>query len=300
MIDFSTLTEEDQEIIQDVLEYKPKKLSRKAEHYDVYVSLTSSPERLSKVGIVLNLLDLSHVKEIHVNIPKFYRNDRKGPKYKEEDIEFLQRLDSRIKIFVLPTDLGPATKIIPTLQRIRKKNSLVISIDDDVAYPLDMVNDLINNAAKYTKNIICMSGFTFNANGMGEEGEYYEEQTDWDRGLWPNPRRVKYPYIDVLEGFSGVCYNKSLMTPSVIRLIMKINGIDTKCKLSDDLTISYSLAAHRIPIRSLRRHEDMVPFPYGEQGDALHAGSGVELETDSDWDPNFLKYAECLQMIYES
>lgn len=301
MIDFNTLTEEDQDIIQDVLEYEPKKLSKSSKDYDIYISLTSSPERLNKVGIVLNLLDLTHIKEIHINIPKFYRNDSKGPKYKKEDIEFLQKLDSRINIFILEKDLGPATKIIPTLQRIRKKKSLIISIDDDIAYPLDMVNDLINAAAKYNKNIICMSGFTFNGDGMGEEGEYYEEQTNWERQLWPNSKKVRYPYIDVLEGFSGVCYNKALMTKSVINLIMKINNLNIKCKLSDDLTISYSLAYHKIPIRSLTRHDEMIPFPYGEQGDALHAGSGVDLSgDDSGYDPNFIKYAECLDIIHNT
>lgn len=276
------------DIIEEILEYKPKKLLKSATKYDVYITLTSSPERLDKVISVLNLLDIRYVKEIHINLPKFYRNDKKLV-YKQSHIDNLKKSNPKIKIFRLKDDLGPITKILPTIERIKKNNSLIISIDDDIAYPFDMITDLINNSAKYPNNIICMSGFIFGGRNMkkSNDSEYYE-QADWDRYLWPVKKYPKFPYIDVLEGFSGVCYNRSLINDQMILYIKYLNSL---CKLSDDLTISYMFSYFNIPIRSLGRHSEMIPLPYGEEGESLHGGG------DDDIDMNFIKYGECLKII---
>ena len=270
-------TNEDQEEILETLKYEPH--YNHSKYPKTYVSLTSSPERLKNVGLMLSLLDLSHVSEIHINLPQHYRNDPKLT-YGAENILFLERLDSRIKVFVLKEDLGPVTKILPTLMRI--KTGLVISVDDDIAYPFDMISQLMNAAVKNPGQVTCGGGFTFGGKGMGEYGEYFESTTWQD--MWP-AKPAKYPFVDILEGYSSVIYNKKLFTKSVISLILELNKA---CRLSDDLTISYSLASHSIKIKSLKRGEDIFPFSYGEGADALHVGEGGV-------DANFIKYEKCLK-----
>lgn len=274
-------TNEDHDEILGILKYKPNYRYKK--YPKTYLSLTSSPERLKNVGLMLSLLDLSHISEIHINLPVYYRNDPKFS-YKEDDIHFLKKLDSRIKIFRPKKDLGPVTKILPTLMRV--KTGLVISVDDDIAYPFDIISQLMNAAVKNPKEITCGGGFTFGGKGMGEYGEYFRG-TKW-KNLWP-ANCAKYPFVDILEGYSSVAYNKSLMNMDVIDLILHLNKF---CKLSDDLTISYSLRIRGVKIKSLKRGEDIYPFSYGQQADALHKGGGEGGE-----DANFIKYKKCLMEL---
>lgn len=270
-------TNEDQDEILETLKHIPHYASFR--YPKTYISLTSSPERLKNVGLMLSLLDLSKISEIHINLPKHYRNDPKLT-YNPDDIRFLERLDSRIKVFVIKKDLGPVTKILPTLMRI--KSGSVISVDDDIAYPFDMISQLMNAAVKTPNQVTCGGGFTFGGKGMGKYGEYFES-TNW-QDMWP-AKSAKYPFVDILEGYSSVIYNKKLFTKSVIDLILELNK---SCKLSDDLTISYSLASHGIKIKSLKRGEDIFSFSYGEGADALHVGEGGV-------DANFIKYEKCLK-----
>ncbi len=272
-------TNENQAEVLEILNYEPK--YKYPKYPKTYLSLTSSPERLKNVGLMLSLLDLSHISEIHVNLPVHYRNDPKFS-YDENDIYFLERLDSRIKIFRPKQDLGPVTKIIPTLMRI--KTGLIISVDDDIAYPFDMISQLMNSAVKNPNEITCGGGFTFGGKGMGSYGEYFKS-TKWEN-MWP-AKRAKYPFVDILEGYSSVIYNKKLVNKKVINMIMHLNKF---CKLSDDLTISYSLRSNGVNIKSLKRGEDIYPFSYGQQADALHVGAdGI--------DANFIKYEKCLTEV---
>jgi hypothetical protein len=49
-------------------------------------------------------------------------------------------------------DLGPGTKLIPTL--IRFPSSLIITIDDDIVYPENLVGTLLNESRNYPRDII--------------------------------------------------------------------------------------------------------------------------------------------------
>ncbi len=68
-------TNEDQNEILEILNYKPD--YKYSKYPKTYLSLTSSPERLKNVGLMLSILDLSHISEIHINLPVHYRNDPK-------------------------------------------------------------------------------------------------------------------------------------------------------------------------------------------------------------------------------
>ena len=52
--------------------------------------------------------------------------------------------DNKIKIF-RTEDLGPATKLIPTVERITDPETIIIVCDDDLVYHPDMIKEHIKN-----------------------------------------------------------------------------------------------------------------------------------------------------------
>lgn len=251
----------------------------------VYLTLTSSPLRLKYVPLMLSFLDLTHVYQIHINLPRYYRN-KKNETYKESDINYLKSLDSRIRVYRPPKDLGPITKVLPTLKRIKDKNSIIISLDDDIGYYRSQINELIYHSFRSNKSIYGGEGFVF--------GDY--EGSDFNRKLWPgSPCRG---CVDILEGWAGIAYPKWVVTGKMLDRMAKNSRLNVDCKLSDDLIISEALAYYGINrrvINSKYYNELPVPFHYGELGDALHKGSGVGGETSEGvMDENMAKYDRCI------
>ena len=45
--------------------------------------------------------------------------------------------------------------MLPALRRIRNKKSIIISMDDDIAYPMGMVNEMIyQKVIKYPRGVL--------------------------------------------------------------------------------------------------------------------------------------------------
>ena len=251
----------------------------------IYISLTSSPLRLKNIPLMLSFLDLTHVYEIHINLPKYYRN-KKGEVYKQKEIDYIQSLDSRIKVYRIDKDIGPITKILPTLKRVKNNKAIIISVDDDIGYPRSIINELVYYTYKNPKVVWGGEGFNF--------GDY--EGSDFDRRKWPKGKTRNS--VDILEGWASIAYPKWLITSKMLKRMELGVKLSTDCKLSDDLIISEALAYYKIPrkvIHSDYYEELPIPFEYGLGADALHKGSGVGGEkSDNVMDENMAKYDRCL------
>jgi len=97
----------------------------------LWVSLTSSPARLGFVESVLQSPDLRHVSGVFLNLPDTYR-----PTGEEYTVSArLYGSCSKLWINRCGADIGPATKIIPTIRALqvsgRPLHDIVVSIDDD-------------------------------------------------------------------------------------------------------------------------------------------------------------------------
>ena len=280
MLNFHSLSGDELKIAHELLNIKSKKITPKVRNYlnqhKVYISMTSGPLRLRRVPIVLNLLDLSEIYEIHINLPMLYRNKEK---YKQSDIDLVKSVDSRIKIHRISKDIGPLSKIIPTLLRVKDPLAIIISIDDDIGYPFNFVSSLVHQSIHRPKEICCGSGFGLNHMNMRSDS-------------WP--RKSSRGCVDIVEGWGGIAYKKSIVTNKMIKEILYLNNLSIDCKLSDDFTISYVLSAHDIKSREVPGILDnLEPFSYGRDADALHKGSGVEKGESM----NIVKYHRCLENI---
>lgn len=253
--------------------------------HSVYASMTSSPDRLGKCGIVVsNILVNPYIKKFFVNLPEKYRNKES---YRREDVEKLKKLDCRIEIRWIREDIGPISKILPSLQAIQDNLAIVMSFDDDVFYPPSLINELIYYSIRYPKIICGGAGFSFG-----------DMENIIDRKNWPEKRKPRFPDVDVIEGWGGVAYRKGLMD---LKLIERLNKLSTVCKLSDDIVISYSLAKARIKRKVISNkfytgNRDVFPLSYGLGEGALHQGSGTG-GVEEGADANMEKYRDCLEKI---
>lgn len=255
--------------------------------HKVYVSLTTSPIRLRKITTMLSIvIRCPYVDKVVITLPLLYRN--KEP-YDEKDIEFVKSLDYRIRIKRIKTDIGPITKILPFLQSVPDDDAIVISLDDDIGYPISLFNELIYYSVHKPNVIHTGAGFIF--------GDY--DNSDINRKYWPQRRAPVSPYKDIVEGWGGIAYKKRFVD---FDLLYTLNSSSNVCKLSDDLTISLVLTQKGIKKREIDDEyydRDMLfPFNYGLQEDALHRGSGVDSKSDcTEHDINMEKYKKCIKSL---
>lgn len=263
-----------------------KKIMSYINKHGVYGSMTSSPDRLKKASTVISIIMTNpYIKKLYINLPKKYRN--KDP-YNSRDVQYIENIDPRIEIRWLDEDIGPISKILPSLQKIRDKKAIIISFDDDVFYPPALINELIYYSIRYPYLIPGGAGFSFG-----------DMEDIINRKKWPEKRKPKWPNLDVIEGWGSVAYRKEMVD---LNFVKKLNKLGTVCKLSDDLTLSYSHASYSIKRKLISNkyysgNEDVFPLQYGLGEGALHKGSGTEHTNVAD--ANMIKYKECIDLIGE-
>lgn len=115
----------------------------------VVLTLTTIPSRLSYKdddGIKACIESLHNQNyigyEIHFNIP--YTNNSTQAEYTIP--EWLENYN-KIKVF-RTDDLGPVTKLIPTVERVTDPNTVIIVCDDDLVYHPDMVSEHVRHQAE--------------------------------------------------------------------------------------------------------------------------------------------------------
>jgi hypothetical protein len=263
-----------------------KKIKNFLKKHKVYITLTSSPKRLQKLEAVLATLDLQYVHHINIVLPLTFGRD--NTKYSTKLIAKLKKFP-KVKIIRVKKDLGPITKMLPTLEKIKDKQALVISIDDDMAYPMGMVNEMIYQ--KVVKHPDCVI--------EGSRSFFRRSDIRDFETLWPQSIKKGKPHIDVVEGWLGVVYNKKLTNTKMMKDLSKLSK---DCYLSDDIVISYVLAKHNICRQQIENRYTYDPYlyKYGAGEDALHRGGGLDKKIDIAPhvdDLNFKKYRRCLKKI---
>jgi hypothetical protein len=281
------LPDVDRQQIQRAIRRPVRTLNAKEKAYirrhKVYVTLTSDPERVKYLPLMLSLLDTKHVHEIHVNLPRMYRNEIP---YDAGDLMRLRRVD-KVKVYRIPVDMGPITKVLPTLRRVDDKDALIISIDDDIVYPRGMINEHIHTAIAHPNDICTGSGFSFLDFKKTAKNDGFDVKNMYK--WWPSAVPAEWPFADIAEGFGSICYKKRLVD---IDLMAVLNGKSKHCKLSDDFTINYSLQANCVNRRIIANRYlslDLIhPLTVGEE-----KGLHVQTPPGTYWDYNTYKYVEC-------
>lgn len=123
----------------------------------VVVSITTTPDKISKIKPVLNsILDQTvKIDQIALNIPYSYNG---------VDYQIPEEFKKFVSIYRCGMDYGPGTKLIPTLLREDECGTIIITLDDDQIYGKDFIEKLIYESKKNPNNAIyinenkCSSG----------------------------------------------------------------------------------------------------------------------------------------------
>lgn len=127
------------------------------------ITLTTVPERLSndrEDGLKLVLTSLceqtDNSYEVHFNVPNIYNLNKQ--EYVIPDwLNSFKLKYKHLKVF-RTEDFGPPTKFVPSLQRIKNKETILIVVDDDLVYHPEMVAEHRKYQAEFTDCVICYDG----------------------------------------------------------------------------------------------------------------------------------------------
>ena len=212
--------------------------------YKIVVSFTTSPSRIYRIEPVIKavLSQDYEIQSLEINLPDKYKN-------KEEYIlpDFLKTDDfgkclkyPKVSVIRTGRDIGPSSKVIPTLIRYKDDPEVfVVSIDDDHIYPNNIVTTLVTGLHVYgDKNVYGIGGLDLfvGPNMSITMGGYHQNYK-----------------VATIEGVFGVLYNPRIIANNIEEIntyydtIMKCS----ECITSDDITISNYLAMKNVPIMRL-------------------------------------------------
>lgn len=122
----------------------------------VVVSLTTIPDRIDRIRPTLHsLLDQTRRPDaIVLNLPEHARRERRHYVIPP----WLEALDA-VERVGCGEDRGPATKLLPTLERETSPDTRIIVLDDDQVYPRTLVETLVAWSDRLPEAAVCSRGF---------------------------------------------------------------------------------------------------------------------------------------------
>ena len=108
------------------------------------VSMTTIPSRKGRLKDLINII----LKQSRQGFEKFCINI--DDNLSKEDYEFydiLKEMDNRIEINICDHKWRSCNKLLPTLKKY--PNDIIITVDDDVAYPKDCIMQLVIEHVKH-------------------------------------------------------------------------------------------------------------------------------------------------------
>ncbi len=239
----------------------------------VIVSLTTIPSRISVLyKTIKNILkQTQYINKIYLNIPSISsRGDEYEIPEKLSDFIYENNKKGETKIILNRRckDIGPGTKLYPTLQREKNPNTFIITIDDDMIYDKRMIELLVKEYMISPNRALGYHGWN-----VGPKGQMKDLGSILAGGN-----------IDVLEGFAGVLYVRHLFMRKgrdhwidESKKLLTMMKAGKECFYTDDVWISAWFAKQDIDRYLVDTPNDyMDPKSHSESKDALSDNPEVE------------------------
>jgi hypothetical protein len=258
-------------------------------NHNVYISLTSSPKRVKHLHKIFAILDLEHVKEIRLTVPKRYGRDNSTYVIPDEVRNF-----PKVKIVEIAEDLGPITKLIPTIQSLKSEpESIVITIDDDFALAYGSIGQLIKYSV-LTDAVVGVRGLNLDYFGLQRSDKWLPFSGVADCG------KSELTKCDMVEGITGIAYKvKHVDSDSMLEK----SKLSKECRFSDDLVVMHTLAESQVPVYMIKNEFARYgkSLTYADDEHASWRGGGI-LNTPRPLNEDFNreKYLSCIKILNDA
>lgn len=233
----------------------------------IVVSLTTFPKRISKVWMVADSLFHQKVPPSHIYL---YLSEEEFPEGRNQLPNRLLRYESLgLEIVFRKDNLMPHNKYFYALQEHKDKN--VITVDDDIYYHDDLVQNLVNLHRQFPT---CVCANRTHKIGIGVQGDFLPYKK-WNQNFVP----CQPAHFYLALGYAGVLYPAHLFeSTNEIFNIDKIKGISLK---ADDLWLKvHELISNKKVVTG--RYYCVGPIIIGSQRISLMSNN-CEGENDSQW-----------------
>ena len=222
----------------------------------VVASLTTSPSRIHKMRDTLrSIVNQSRPPDVVIlNLPPVF--ERTGETY---DIpEWLNKTTfPTVIVNRVEKDLGPITKLAPTISIVNPLVDYIWVVDDDQLYHPQELSFLLQKAA-VEQGVLCLTGL------VRREGRFQES-------------RYTSGKVDVFEAYAGVLIPVDAVEPRSFHTFVTKAIADPDCRTSDDLIVSVYLEHRGVlvqkiysPIVNINEHwSSRRVLHYGKDKDAL-------------------------------
>jgi len=220
---------------------------------EIIVSMTSYPKRIDKINVALDSIFSQTVKPDKIILwlakSEFINKEKDLPQY-------LLDLQQKNKIFIEWCDnLKPHKKYFYALKKY--KNSIIITVDDDLIYEKDFVECLINSYKKFPYAISALRTHIMNKKGneFVSYKDFKKEQNDI----------INIPSMQLLATTGG----GTLFPPNIFNFeLFDKNIIKNLCIHTDDLFLKVLEAISDIPVVQPRKF-GKLKYVKGTQEDGL-------------------------------
>lgn len=201
---------------------------------EVVISFTTLPHRIHKIEPMINsVLDQTvRPTRIFLNLPE---KTQKGKKYVLPG--FIED-NSFIAVRVIKKDLGPATKLLPTLES--EPAALIVVVDDDQVYPVNLIENYLRYHQEFPDEALTLCGWK-----VPEAFDHSRRQILRGAGLSvfdPNGNITEPQHVDILQGASSYMVQRRFFRDD----LFDYKGAPEGAFYSDDIWISGQLALNGV------------------------------------------------------
>lgn len=220
------------------------------ERCDAVISLSILPSRFKHFEPTLNsLTDQSLLPEkIILNLPKTFKRDKTNyviPEYVKQH--------PLIDINWIEEDMGPATKLLPTLDLYKNNpDKLIIVLDDDQIYPKGLVENYVKWSKELPDSAMTLSGWTVpNSFDHGDKKQIYGAIVR----VYRRDTSIKTPVrVDCLQGAASFAVKPKMFDGGVFDFA----NAPKEAFFVDDIWLSGNLSRNHVSV-----HVVPAPFRFG-------------------------------------
>ena len=246
---------------------KQKKEYRCSSNSNVIVSLTSFPQRIESLWMVIESMMYQTYKPYRIEL---YLSKEQFPKCLGDLPRSLTKyIEQGLDIYFVEEDLKPHKKYFYSF--VRHNDYDIVTIDDDIYYKEDTLEKLCQLRTEH-KDAICSNCASY----METENGMLKKYNTWKRVHKKQSPSMKLVAI----GFGGVLYPQSYI--SKCHVLYDIDAIKNTCIKADDLWQKANQIYLNVPVCTNGRDCQGI-YIRGTQNYALQKTNKSEIEANNDY-----------------